>query len=152
MTAMPELLAALDEPAAQRAVVEDAQRDLDGGDRHELERLVELVAVDVREPDARDHALVEQPAERAHGGAPRRAGIGRVEQVEVDRRGRRARLRLASQSAQDRLGAAVRDPAAAGRVIPPLVTIRALAPGSGGASARARAGARRGPSSLSSRP
>ena len=120
-----ELLAALDQPAAQRAVVVDAQRDLDGGDRRELERLVELVAVDVGQPDARDQALVEQPGERADRGAPRRAGIGRVDQVEVDRQA----AERGSGSPRSRRRIALARPSGTqpppGRVIPPLVTIRA---------------------------
>ena len=38
-----ELGAALDYPASKRAVVVDAERDLDGRDRRELDRLVELL-------------------------------------------------------------------------------------------------------------
>ena len=52
----PELRAALDDAAAQRTVVEGRERDLHRRDRRELERLVQLAAVDVREPDATDEA------------------------------------------------------------------------------------------------
>ena len=88
--AMPGLDAPLDDSAAERAVVERAERDLDGRDRGELERLVQLAAVDVRDPDAAHEAFVDEARQRAHGGSPRRARIGRVDQVEVDRAGRRA--------------------------------------------------------------
>ena len=57
-----ELRAALDDPAAERTVVVEAQRDLDRRDRHQLDRLVELAAIDVRHADALDHVLVEQAA------------------------------------------------------------------------------------------
>ena len=108
----PELLAALDHAAAQRAIIVHAQRHLDGGDRGEGERFVELVAVDVGNPDPRHQALVEQARERADGGAPRRPVVGRVDQVQVDREAvERGQARLAV--AQDRLRATVRDPGAA---------------------------------------
>src|SRR5207245_3935648 len=46
------LLATLDETSSEGTVVIWTERDLDGRDRSELERLVQLSAVDVRDPDA----------------------------------------------------------------------------------------------------
>ena len=79
------LNAAIDEPAPERAVVERGERDLDRGERCELERLVELLAGDVRHADIADETLVEQAAERADGRRPGCARIRYVHQVEVDR-------------------------------------------------------------------
>src|SRR5262245_63016851 len=78
------LEAALDDSAAESAVVEDAERDLDSRDRRELERLVELHAIDVRETDPPHEALVDEPGECAHGGSPRRPRVRRVDEVEID--------------------------------------------------------------------
>ena len=120
-----QLLAALDDAAAESTVVVGAERDLDGGDRDELDRLVQLPSVYVRDPGALDQALVEEPAERADGGPPRGARVGRMDQVDIDRQAlERVEARLAV--GEDCLGAAVRYPRPAGRVIPPLVTTRAL--------------------------
>ena len=119
------LRAALDDSAAERAVVEDAERDLHRRDGRVLERLVQLAAVDVGEPDAPDEAFVEEPRERAHRGPPRRPRIGRVYEIEVDRESverRQARLAVGA----NRLRAAVGDPAPPVRDMPPLVTIRAV--------------------------
>ena len=107
----PRLLAALDNAAAERLVVEHAEPDLHGCDRRELERLVQLVAVDVREPDPFHEPLVHEPGERTNRRAPGRPGIGRVDQVEVDRQTverREACLAVGT----DGLRAPVRDPAA----------------------------------------
>ena len=81
----PGLATPLDDASADRPVVEQAQRDLDRGDRCELERLVELSAVDVRHPDAADELLVDEPRQGSDRRPPRRPRIGRVGQVEVDR-------------------------------------------------------------------
>ena len=55
----PRPLTALDDAAANGAVVEDAERDLDGRDGSKLERLVQLPPVDVRNADALHEALVD---------------------------------------------------------------------------------------------
>ena len=108
----PELVAPLDDAAAKRPVVEGRERDLDRCDGSELERLVELAAVDVRDPDAPHEALVGEPGEGAHGRLPRRPWIRRVDEVEVDRQPvQRGEARLAV--GRDRLRAAVRHPGAA---------------------------------------
>ena len=109
----PELLAALDDAAAESSVVERRERDLHGRDRCELERLVELGAVDVREPDPPHEAVVREPRQRAYRRPPRRPRVGRVQEVEVDREAvERGETRLAVGA--DRLRAAVRHPGAAG--------------------------------------
>ena len=110
----PELLAALDEPAAESSVVERRERDLHGRDGRVRERLVELGPVDVRE--ARfgfTRPSSSESCKRPHGRAPRRPRVGRVQEVEVDRQAverREARLAVGA----DRLRAAVRHPGAAG--------------------------------------
>ena len=78
--------AALDDAAAKRAVVERTDRDLNRGHGSELERLVQLRAADVREPDVLDEAVVDETRECAHGGSPRRSRIGRVDEIEIDRK------------------------------------------------------------------
>ncbi len=81
-------------------------------DRRERERLVELAAVDVGEPDAGDEAVGVQPGQRAHRRRPRRARVGRVQEVGVDRqavKGGEARLAVCA----DGLGPAVGHPGAA---------------------------------------
>ena len=89
----------------------DAQRHLDRAHRRELERLVELRAVDVRETDGAHEPLLGEPRERANRGTPRRPRVGRVDEVEVDREPvQRLEARLAVRA--DRLGTAVRDPCA----------------------------------------
>ena len=99
--------------AAERAIVEGAERDLDGRNGGELERLVQLRAVDVRDADPPDEALVREPSEGAHGRPPRRPRVGRVDEVEVDREAvERAEAGLAVRV--ERLRPAVRDPGAAG--------------------------------------
>ena len=104
--------AALQDSASKRAVVEGTERDLDSRDRRELERLVQLAAVDVRDAHAPHQAFVDETAERADSRSPRRAGIGRVDEVEVDRQAvQRGEAPLAV--AADRLRASVRDPPAA---------------------------------------
>ena len=82
ITRDPGLRAALDDAAAERPVVERAQRDLDGGDRRELERLVELRAVDVRRPRRGARALRRRAAPAraptsARASADRARGAGR---------------------------------------------------------------------------
>ena len=136
----PELVAALEDAAAECAVIEARERNLHCCDRRELERLVELPAVDVRDPDAPNEALVREPGERAQRGPPRRSRIGRVEEIEVDRQAvERVEARLAVGA--DRLRAAVRAPThrRAG-TMPPFVTTRALcsAPQRRNASASSR--------------
>ena len=69
----PELGAALDDATAERAVVDRAQRDLDGRDRRKLERLVELRAVDVRDSDAAARGL--RRASRASARTEVRHGV-----------------------------------------------------------------------------
>ena len=131
-----ELGAALDEAAAQRAVVERAERDLHGRDRGQLERLVELRPVDVRHADAPHEPLVGEPRERAQRRAPRRARIGRMQQVQVDRQAvERGEARLAVGA--DRLARPSGTQPPPARVMPPLVTIRARPVGAAGRSARA---------------
>ena len=115
----PFLRAPVDDAPAQRAVVERAERDLDRRDRRQLERLVELPAVDVRETDAADETVVDEPRERAHRRAPRRARIRRVQEVEVDRQPVECgETRLAVGA--DRLRSAVGNPGAAGARHPAL--------------------------------
>jgi hypothetical protein len=109
----PELITALDHPAAQRTVVEGVECHLDGCDWRKLQRLVEPAATDVREPDPPHEALVGEPRERTHRRLPRRARIGCVQEVELDRKaveGGEARLAVG----EDRLGPSVRDPRPAG--------------------------------------
>ena len=78
----PGLATPLDDASADRPVVEQAQRDLDRGDRCELERLVELSAVDVRHPDAADELARRRAAPglgptSATASADRARGSGR---------------------------------------------------------------------------
>ena len=108
----PELVAPLDDAAAERPVVEGRERNLHRRDRSELERLVEPPPVDVRDADAPDETLVGEPGEGANGRLPRRPWIRRVDEVEVDRQPvQRGEARLAV--GRDRLRAAVRHPGAA---------------------------------------
>ena len=102
---------ALDDAPAQRAVVERAERDLHRGDRRVPECLVQLVPGDVREPDVPHEAVVEESRERPHGGAPGRARIRRVDEIEVDRQAVESDQTRLAVGAQ-RLGAPVRDPPA----------------------------------------
>ncbi len=107
------LRAALDDPAAQGAIVVDAECHLDRRDRSVLECLVELEPVDVRHADAPHHTFVGEPRERTHGGPPGSTGIGCVNEIEVDGKaveGSEARLAVGA----NRLCTAVRDPAVAG--------------------------------------
>ena len=109
----PSLGTALDDASPQRRVVEGAERNLDGRDRSELERFVQLPAIDVREPDPAHQAFVGEPRESAHRRSPRRSGIGRMDEIQVDRdavQGGETRFAVG----EDRLGAAIRDPGAAG--------------------------------------
>ena len=66
ITAIPVSAQRSTTPPRSARVVEGAERDLDRRDRRELERLVQLAAVDVREPDA------------PHEAARRRAGPARA--------------------------------------------------------------------------
>ena len=94
-------------------VVVRTERDLDGRDRGELERFVQLGAVDVRETDVPHEPFVCEPGQRTHRGAPRGPRIGNMDEVEVDREAvesGEARLAICA----DRLRAAVGDPAATG--------------------------------------
>ena len=101
----------------------DRARHLDRADRDEVERLLELRPVDVRESGVADSRWSSRRASARTGGSPRRPRVGRVDQVQVDRQAaERGEARLAV--ARERLGTAVGHPAAGGRVIPPLVTIR----------------------------
>ena len=108
----PALDASVDDSAAKRAVVERAHGDLHGCDRRELERLVQLASVHVRDPDARDEAVVDELRQSPDGRAQRPSRIGCVEDVEVDRvpveRGQ-ARLAVGPKQARP----AVRHPRAA---------------------------------------
>ena len=56
----PELVAALDDAAAERPVLERAERDLDGRDRGDVERFVELAAGDVAHADTLDENEVRR--------------------------------------------------------------------------------------------
>ena len=107
------LIAALDDASSDGVVVEGAQRDLNGGDVDELERLVQLPSIDVGHADAFHEALAEESGQGAHGGLPRRPRIGSVDEVEVDRQavqGGEARFAVG----ENRSRATVRDPSAAG--------------------------------------
>ena len=109
----PRLGTSLEHPAAQSTVVERAETHLDGRDRRELERLVELAAVDVADADPPRQSLLADPGQRAQRRAPRRPRIGCVEEVEVDLEAvQRDEARLAS--GQDGLRATVRDPRSSG--------------------------------------
>ena len=109
----PELAAAIHDPAAERAVVEDAQRDLHCGDRREVDGFVQLRAGDVADADSPDEAVVDEPRERADGRAPGRPRIGCVQEIQVDLEpGERLQARLAI--GPDRLRATVRYPRAVG--------------------------------------
>ena len=149
----PELLAALDDPAAERAVVVDARaRPATAAIGSELERLVELVAVDVRDPDAR--ARGPRRASRASARTEVRHGVrGSGAWIRYRSIGRpSSAARLASQSAQDRLRAAVRHPPAAGPGHPALGDDPRARGGAAGAGARAASSRSLWPSSASSRP
>ena len=101
--------ASLYHAAAERLVVDHAEGNLYRGDRSELECLVQLTPVDVREPDVRHQTVLEEPGERAHRRAPRRSRVGSVEEVEVDREPVEClEARLAVRA--DGLRAAVGDP------------------------------------------
>jgi hypothetical protein len=114
-----ELVAPLDDAAAQRPVVEGRERDLHRRDGSQLERLVEAAPVDIRDADAPDKTLVGEPGEGAHGRLPRRPWIRRVDEVEVDRQPvQRGEARLAV--GEDGLGPAIRHPGAAGPRHPAL--------------------------------
>ena len=92
----PGLEAALDDTAAERGVVERAQRNLDRRQRSELERLVELRAIDVGDADARSQPVFVDPSERANRRPPRNSRVGSVQQIEVDRQaGERGQARFA---------------------------------------------------------
>ena len=123
----PGIRTALDDPAAKRGVVEDAECDLHDRDRGELEGLVQLRAIDVADTDTRDEPVVDELRERSHGRPPRRSRIGRVEEVERRSAGRRA----PRGSPRSRRGSSVLVPsgthAPPGRVMPPFVTMRAVA-------------------------
>ena len=109
----PELVAALEDAAAERPVVEGRERDLHRRHGRELERLVQLPAIDVREPDVPDEPLLREPGESAHRRPPGRPRIRRVEEIEIDRQAvERVEARFAVGA--DRLRAAVQDPRAAG--------------------------------------
>ena len=109
----PELVAALDDAAAERAVVEGRERDLHRRHRRELDCLVELPTVDIGHADPADEAVVDEPRERTHRRAPRRPRIRSVQEVEVDRRAaERVQARLAVRT--NRFRTAVRHPRAAG--------------------------------------
>src|SRR5450755_2650654 len=79
-----ELDAARDDATAQRPIGKGAEGDLDRVDRRDTEREVELPSRDVRQPDPPDKARPSHPFESAHGGDPRYARIGRVQEVRVD--------------------------------------------------------------------
>ena len=92
----PGLEATLDDTAAERGVVERAQRNLDRRQRSELERLVELRAIDVGDADARSQPVFVDPSERANRRPPRNPRVGSVQQIEVDRQaGERGQARFA---------------------------------------------------------
>jgi hypothetical protein len=106
------LLAPLDHAAADGAVVEDAEGNLGGRDRRELQRFVELPPIDVRNAHVPDEPVVDQAGQGADRGRPGRALVGRVDEVEVDRQAvERGQARLAVGA--NRLRAPVGDPAAA---------------------------------------
>src|SRR5207248_2193389 len=107
------LLAAIDDSASQSTVVEQAERDLDGRDRRELERLVEPEPVDVREPDAPDEPGLDEPSQCPNRCGPGCPWIGRMEEIEIDCQSvERREARLAIR--EDRPRAAVGSPCAAG--------------------------------------
>jgi hypothetical protein len=108
----PCLGAAVDDSSSQGAVVVGTERNLDGRDGGELERHVQLAAVDVREAHPPHEAFVDEAGQRAHGGSPRRPRIGRVDEVEVDRQADESGEACFAVGA-NRLRATVRDPPAA---------------------------------------
>src|SRR4029078_7665484 len=78
----PELVAPLDDAAAQCPVVEGRERDLDRRNGSQLARLVETAPVDVRDADAPNEPFVGKSAERAYRRRPGCPWIGRVDEVE----------------------------------------------------------------------
>jgi hypothetical protein len=106
-----ELFAPFEQPAPPGPIVERAQRHLDGGQRDDGERLVELAEVHVADPHPPDETFLEQAAQGPDRGPPRGAGVGCVQQVQVDGQaveGGQARLAVGP----DRSGPPVGDPAA----------------------------------------
>src|SRR5580700_752801 len=109
----PAVLTEVEQPASHGAVLEHAEGDLDCRDLNEIDRLLQLPSVDVRQPDVSDRALIEQPPECAHRGRPRRPWIWSMDEEEIDGQAvKRCKARLAP--GKNRVRAAVRKPAAAG--------------------------------------
>ncbi len=109
----PLLGAPLDHAAPERLVVVRAERDLDGRDRRQFERLVQLETVDVREPDVPHETFVCEPGQRTHRRSPWSPRVGHMDQVEVDREAvESGEARFAVGA--NRLRTAVGDPAATG--------------------------------------
>lgn len=79
------LVAELYHPTSKRSVVEWIERNLDGRDIGQVERLLQLAAIDICHPDPPHEALVENPRQRANGSGPRSTWVGCMEEVQVDR-------------------------------------------------------------------
>ena len=80
-----ELGTAREHTAAQRAILQRAERDLHGRDGCQLECFVELTAGDVREADAVHQSALNEAGEGAHRGPPGRPRVRRVDEEQVDR-------------------------------------------------------------------
>src|SRR5438309_11723232 len=104
--------AAFYESSAKGGVIVNTERDLNGRDVGELDRLIQLAAVDVGDSDVPDPPVVEKTRQRAHRGSPRRARIGGMDEVEVDRQAiQRSEARVAV--GENCARATIRDPSAA---------------------------------------
>ena len=99
--------------SSEGGVIENAERDLNGRDVGELERLIQLATVDIGDSNVPHHAFVEQPRQRAHRRSPRRSRIGSMDEVKVDRQSvqrSEARFTVGENDA----GATIGDPRVAG--------------------------------------
>ena len=106
-------LAKLHQAASDGAVIVRTERDLDGRDGGDTQSLVQLAAIDIRDAHALDHAVVDKSRQGTHRRQPRRAGIGRVDEVQVDLQAvQRSQARFAV--GENRLGATVRYPLVSG--------------------------------------
>ena len=115
----PFLDAPVDDASPESVVVERAEGHLDGRDRGELERLVKLAAIEVRDADIAHDVFRCEAGERTQRGTPRRARVRSMDQVEVDLQAvecGEARLAVGA----DGLRATVGQPAAAGPGHPAL--------------------------------
>src|SRR4029077_17086623 len=101
-----------DEAAVEVAALEEVAAVLDGHDRRELQRLVELACAHVREADVDDLALVLEAHQLADRVGERHRAVDRVQVVEPDGAAEVARAALAALA--EPLRARVDFPTAAG--------------------------------------